>query len=113
MPCCASFSAVARPIPLVPPVMSAVEALGDMWSLLRGFVKPGRGQSLEDRRSRCANGGSGRQDGAVAHLVFLDAGDGGVGVLEREALGDGLDVVAGGGEGRRTAGAGGGWGGGG
>src|SRR6185437_11578224 len=34
--------------------------------------------------------------GAVADLVFLDAGDGGVGVLHGEAFGDGLDVVAGG-----------------
>lgn len=41
-------------------------------------------------------GGSGGEDGAVADLVFLDAGDGGVGVLHGEALGDGLDVVAGG-----------------
>src|SRR6185437_14172632 len=36
------------------------------------------------------------EDGAVADLVFLDAGDGGVGVLHGEAFGDGLDVVAGG-----------------
>src|SRR5580658_2923135 len=36
------------------------------------------------------------EDGAVADLVFLDAGDGGVGVLHGEALGDRLDVVAGG-----------------
>src|SRR6185437_6343579 len=36
------------------------------------------------------------EDGAVADLVFLDAGDGGVGILHGEAFGDGLDVVAGG-----------------
>ena len=36
------------------------------------------------------------EDGAVADLVFLDAGDGFVGLLHGEALGDGLNVVSGG-----------------
>ena len=50
----------------------------------RGSGHPGQWQAL------------GGEDGAVADLVFLDAGDGGVGVLHGEALSDGLDVVAGG-----------------